>query len=1076
MAGYIELHYSSDFAHLQNNFLKTHLHLLSNSDSLLYLVHSNNRVQSLKDNFLYSNSQNFTLAYPFTTYAKFYQRLFSFLNIPKKQLTFLQGCFLLHEIFKSSLNNLSYFSLYERSYSPIILTELVDYFNEIRLNDADKLLLNIKETRLALSTADKLQNDFHFLFKNYLEARNPDNFDESDLLKEVISQFNRRMLKSYNPNLKYIVLEDISFFKNLHIQLIKHLKSIGLRIFLLLHYGKNPEIFLHKKLLFNKLKGVSDHVKGYRQITKLSNTLFQIRGKEFNFFDKVKIFSTSHRLQEVGALAADIKKRVVDNNWNYSKICVTSPQLTTYRPLIETIFSRYKIPYAFRENKLLGASSLLCFLRIILRIVNENYPVTLIQKILRSHLFIYRDMLLYKNSIDILSNLRVKSGKREILSALEREKKFYESKTDTDGNANINVTEYHQLIHVLRTLFEDISFLEKSGTGKRVYTHFVRLINKHKMSKRIYQQGGEDNQLLSLEIYRALRQFLISLGEWIESSSIFNAKTKYSVDDLSDIFEIIAKNSSFNISSPRNFGVQIIPISQLLDQRFSAVYVLGMEDGIFPRGKPTKFPQPHNLTGELRSFIPDDYVTREREIFLKMLQQPADFIRFSYPRFHKDKPVLPSIFIRELNRISSSSLVENANICLFTPSDMLQKLQNYFDPDEPDDIDKHHRIEKLETMISPELIKSFNHRVVIGRVREKSLESSVWEGFLSGDRLSTNWFNTYFKKQHFSPTQLEIYAKCPMMYFFQRILKVKPYEEAEEYLTALDRGILLHRIMFRYFRKGLYHDLNTLLSIAKEELGKIPIPHDLLWEIEKEHYLGSSETKGLLPEFLEYEDLISNEYNTLPKYFEWSFGTPFIDTIKIDESSTVKPLVWEKSGEKIFLKGKIDRIEISSDGIVLVVDYKTGEAPGFREIWQGEKLQLPIYLHAACELLKDNHSNLSMGGGAFYILKIGKKIIKKIVFIDHNHPVKHGEIDKRVVLPNDKYHINGNPQTLIQLTERTLNFAMEYISGIREGKFSHTLDERKCRRWDGKLCEMFPMCKVNRKKQALLWENFDKYI
>ena len=56
-------------------------------------------------------------------------------------------------------------------------------------------------------------------------------------------------------------------------------------------------------------------------------------------------------------------------------------------------------------------------------------------------------------------------------------------------------------------------------------------------------------------------------------------------------------------------------------------------------------------------------------------------------------------------------MVEDSKYQLHTPSDILHRIQKYFDIDESGNIDKNHYIKKLETIISPELINTYLKRL-----------------------------------------------------------------------------------------------------------------------------------------------------------------------------------------------------------------------------------------------------------------------------------------------------------------------------------------------------------------------------
>ncbi len=200
------------------------------------------------------------------------------------------------------------------------------------------------------------------------------------------------------------------------------------------------------------------------------------------------------------------------------------------------------------------------------------------------------------------------------------------------------------------------------------------------------------------------------------------------------------------------------------------------------------------------------------------------------------------------------------------------------------------------------------------------------------------------KESSFSPTRLETYARCPYRYFLQTLLSLAPWEETDklEALSPIDRGALVHRILFLFFsrlkeenrfplaaqdRSYLNSMLMELAEKAFQEFAQEKATgYPLLWSLEKSRILASLE--GFVK--TELKDLEGFE----PAYLEQSFNCPF----PLDGKGT------------IVLRGRIDRIDLSPDGRqARIIDYKTGypQPIGDGEFKGGEALQLPLYLYAA---------------------------------------------------------------------------------------------------------------------------------
>jgi ATP-dependent helicase/DNAse subunit B len=328
-------------------------------------------------------------------------------------------------------------------------------------------------------------------------------------------------------------------------------------------------------------------------------------------------------------------------------------------------------------------------------------------------------------------------------------------------------------------------------------------------------------------------------------------------------------------------------------------------------------------------------------------------IHFSYSRFQQEQPVLPSFFLSELDRISDKPLQTKHGLNIFTPAGLMNKLLGQRQ-NPAVDFQKSHIPDFIGDFLTPQMIQHFDHSQQITRHREQLSAPSEWEGNLAKDQMTVNWLLHCYQNEPFSPTQLERYAKCPMIYFLNRILGLQPFEEGDEFVTALDRGSILHQILFHFYRKTNpeKRQLASLISIGQEYLERVKIAESLLWELEREYFLGNELRMGLLPTFWEYEQRMMSFYKTIPKHFELSVGKVSENPDNIDPFSSAQPFLFQRDEEKYFFSGKIDRVEIAENGALLVADYKSGVLPSFQDIWKGERLQLPIYLKMVFQLLR----------------------------------------------------------------------------------------------------------------------------
>lgn len=205
-----------------------------------------------------------------------------------------------------------------------------------------------------------------------------------------------------------------------------------------------------------------------------------------------------------------------------------------------------------------------------------------------------------------------------------------------------------------------------------------------------------------------------------------------------------------------------------------------------------------------------------------------------------------------------------------------------------------------------------------------------------------------------SPTSLESLSSCPLAWFYHYGMGLKPPDDpeydTERWLTALDRGSLLHKVYEELARAyvGRQQDLlddtarSRALAITDALLadfrGQIPPPSSAVYETE------AAEIRASALAFLEAERRNARERRTTWAEFEMRFGHAREVRFPLGDGS-------------IPVMGFIDRVDRGPDDRLVVIDYKTGSPARFEEdkrsgpFHGGRHLQPAIYAAAAGELL-----------------------------------------------------------------------------------------------------------------------------
>ncbi len=264
--------------------------------------------------------------------------------------------------------------------------------------------------------------------------------------------------------------------------------------------------------------------------------------------------------------------------------------------------------------------------------------------------------------------------------------------------------------------------------------------------------------------------------------------------------------------------------------------------------------------------------------------------------------------------------------------------------------------------------------------------------------------------QCYSASALEQYAACPFAYFVTQVLGLGEWDAAEEGFDALSSGSVWHEVLAgflgRYRGRKLaqesaekyVRELVGLLEAAvdrREKDGRVA--PDIWWRFEKPRW------EQALRSWLNGEMERQAQTDRVPHYFEWAFGTAL--RRGCDGESTEQPMVLAgEDGDAVELQGKVDRID-AGGGSYRIIDYKTGKAPARKQVEQGLRLQVPLYMMAVDSLLCRTGETVADG---MYL------------------PVGEGATELK--LP-------GAKQSREELFAATQAYVLSYVAGIRSGNF-----------------------------------------
>jgi ATP-dependent helicase/DNAse subunit B len=291
----------------------------------------------------------------------------------------------------------------------------------------------------------------------------------------------------------------------------------------------------------------------------------------------------------------------------------------------------------------------------------------------------------------------------------------------------------------------------------------------------------------------------------------------------------------------------------------------------------------------------------------------------------------------------------------------------------------------------------------------------------------------------FRATELEYYADCPSIWFFNRVIDPRSIDARPD---ALLRGILAHTTLHRFFaglprKVGVERpddaSLDACLAFLRECLdgalaGGVRLD---LTDLER-HELEQTLRRDL--EAYVRKDAAAPR-QLVPRRFEVSFGT---------ERSAPELQRGLDLGDGIFVSGKVDRIDVdpwSARGIV--VDYKSGKnVHSAAEIERELRLQVPLYMLVLRDLV-----GIEPLGGVYQALA-GERAARGMLRAESADDGVPG-FAKNDYLDEDAFWAE---------VELARSRAREYAERIRRGEVEHRPRWGECPAY----CDKAPMCRVPR--------------
>ncbi len=682
-----------------------------------------------------------------------------------------------------------------------------------------------------------------------------------------------------------------------------------------------------------------------------------------------RIMSTVGPEDEVSSAAKEILRLIEDQGYDPLEIGVVARTLDPYLPVVRRVFDENRVPFTCPVGEPLIHEPLAKTIIRFLRLRVESFPRAAVLDVCTSPAFrlvefceagktphpdqwewVTRGLGITRGDPADGSLGEWRRLERAIRPGLARP----DDEPGTGDEPALVAEQMGMLWGLAKRLHADFSALPPRAGWGEYAGEFVRLLPLYFDLPAWNGAPPADHDGL---VQTAIRDCVLSVGK-LEAMA-----EEVSLKDWTDLMVRALERARLPSETRRQAGVQVLDAMDARGMPFRALFVLGLNEKVFPRSiredALLRDADREALARDLGFKIPRklDGFEEERLLFALLLRSAQDRLYLSYQRADRaGRTLVPSGYLLELQREMGS---ERERRIKRRPSERWAEW-----PCEP--LLLTARETGLRVILHGGPVRSAGRALYRepdlleqGMSALKEVESAQ-AGLTPYDGLVgpvvSHW--AALERRGVAPTSLERYAQCPFRYFAERVLRLQPLAAPESVveLDARSRGELCHALL-RTFHERLQRDGRPVAEVTTDDALRLlaEVAPAVFTEYEKTNWVGypllwtlAQEEVLWLVEQLLREDLRElRQSGYVPTLFEVEARGRF-------DSNVPVPL------QAIPLRGILDRVDARNDNgrtVVRVVDYKYTQAGALKDrdlataAVRGFRLQPPLYLLAARDVL-----------------------------------------------------------------------------------------------------------------------------
>ena len=705
-----------------------------------------------------------------------------------------------------------------------------------------------------------------------------------------------------------------------------------------------------KSLLgFQKIAAKLEIQENYMHVNEKQERPPELAYIEQNFFaypsipysekpEKITLFAGKNPQGEVEGVARKIVEMLREEGTRFRDIAVVAGDLSMYGPLVKRVFDEHGIPYFLDQKRLSMEQPPISWIRYALRTVESQFGYEDFFRFLKTGFHPLED-----EEVEALENLAIETG----LKGKKWKTPFTE--INHEGLFAMEDNRIKLIPH-----FMDLEEKLKQGkTVKEKIEGLIHFMEAFTLSSRI------ENWLEGLKEKGNFESYSLNSQVWNQCLEIFDQMVailgdrEMNLPIFIKVLESAMEAGEVGVIPSTADQVLVGSVERSRAQEIKGLFIIGANDGLLPQireGNPLLLDRERKMLRKQGLSLEEDSETKLFEenynIYL-LLSKPKESLWFSYSIADGEgKALRPSIFTERFaslfphldtldERFEQRGKYSQVSSGKGTFSVLTEKMRDFVDGIDVPEIWWHiyRYYEKDEEWNSRVLEMK---KGLFYKNQQKNLQPEIAR-------------KLYEPPLRASVSRFEGYHNCPYAHFVRYGLRPKERKTFE--VENVDMGELFHESIDGFAKKTEGQGISWK-NIDEAEAEKMveqvleDLVPDFRYGVLKSNYRYQYLTRRM-------KRIARKSVRTMVEQVKKGEFLPYQHELYFNgmDHDQIPFVVELKTGEKIYLEGRIDRLDLYEEGneaYLKVMDYKSGYGDfDLSRFYHGLKIQLLLYLDAA---------------------------------------------------------------------------------------------------------------------------------